>query len=184
MKAKTRMLWMKLHAYFACFFLPITLVYITTGMLYFFDIKGSVTSESEYFIEMPQGWTKDEKQAEAIVTAYLVGDKYVERPSEYYWYEGVHYWYNYEREVALSATDDDKVADLHIKEHDLLESLLIVHKGFAGTYFKIFSVLFGLSLAFSIVSGVVITLQLPQLKVPSLISIAAGAALLLMGFFL
>ena len=52
MKAKYRMLWMKLHAYFACFFLPITLVYIITGMLYFFDIEGEVTAEIEYPVQL------------------------------------------------------------------------------------------------------------------------------------
>ena len=182
MKAKTRMLWMKLHAYFACFFLPITLLYILTGMLYFFDIKGDITAEVEYFIDVPEGFSENEKVSEKIVHDYLVAERYVEVPSEYYWYEGVHYWYNHEREVVLKRTDKAKVLEIHVKEHDWLEQLLIVHKGFAGNFFKIFSILFGLALTFSVISGVVITLQLPQLKTTSLMSIGAGGALLLVGF--
>ena len=82
MKAKTRMLWMKLHAYFACFFLPITLLYIVTGMLYFFDFKGEVKSEVEYFFEVKEGFPKIEEKAEQIVRNYLVKDKFVELPQD------------------------------------------------------------------------------------------------------
>lgn len=184
MKAKTRMLWMKLHAYFACFFLPITLVYILTGMLYFFDIKGEVSSEVEYFFPIEQAWPEDEASAKKLVTNYLVGDKYVELPEDYYLWEGKHDWYGHEREVLLKPTDKEGIVEIHIMEHDLLMQLLIVHKGFAGSYFKVFSVFFGLSLLFSLISGVVITLQLPQLKRASLMGIAAGALLLVLGFFL
>ena len=184
MKAKTRMLWMKLHAYFACFFLPITLVYITTGMLYFFDIKGENTADTEYFFEISQPWPTDEASAEKMVKAFLVDDKYVDLPEDYYLWEGKHDWYGHEREVLLKPTDKPNVVEIHISEHDLLKQLLIVHKGFAGSFFKIFSILFGLSLTFSIVSGVVITLQLPQLKKNSVLSILAGGGILLAGFYL
>ena len=63
MKAKTRLLWMKMHAYLACFFLPITLVYIVTGTLYMFDIKGKVDNEFEYSVALTNGWPEAEKQA-------------------------------------------------------------------------------------------------------------------------
>ena len=182
MKAKTRMLWMKLHAYLACFFLPITLLYIVTGMLYFFDFKGEVKSEVEYFFEVKEGFPKTEEKAEQIVRNYLVKDKFVELPQDYYLYKGTHDWYGHEREVILKPTDKENVVEIHIMEHDLLLQLLIVHKGFAGTFFKIFSILFGLALLFSVISGVVITLQLPQLKKTSMYGIVAGAAILFVGF--
>ena len=74
------------------------------------------------------------------------------------------------------------MAKLIVKEHDLMLQLLIVHKGFAGLFFKIFSVMFALSLTFSIISGVVITIQLPQLKNASLWCIVAGCGVLVLGF--
>lgn len=184
MKAKTRLLWMKLHAYFACFFLPITLIYILTGMLYFFDIKGKVSSEIEHFITVSAPWPQDEKTAKKIVKQYLVKDKYVDLPEDYYLYEGTHDWYGHEREVILKQTDKQNIFEIHIKEHDLLMQLLIIHKGFAGSFFKTFSILFGLSLAFSAISGVVITLQLPQLKQTSIVGVIAGSFVLVLGFFI
>lgn len=181
MKAKTRLLWMQLHAYFSCFFLPITLVYLMTGMLYFFDIKGQVATEVEYFVDSPQGWISDQHEAKAFVLKHLKDKGHPELPKDYYW-EELHDWYGHEQEVLLKPTDDPNVLEIHVKEHDWLKQLLIIHKGFAGWFFKLLSVLFGLSLLFSVISGVIITLQLPKLKVPSLICIGLGAGVFALGF--
>ena len=181
MKAKTRLLWMKLHAYMACFFLPLTLVYILTGLLYFFDIKGEVSKEIEYIVPLSQGWPENEQQAEKLILQHLADKDHLAFPQDYYW-EGVHDWYGHEQEVILAKTDYPNMAEIHIKEHDFLLQLLIIHKGFAGPFFKVLSILFGISLAFTILSGVVITLQLPQLKLQSLLFIFAGGVTLLVGF--
>jgi len=181
MNAKKRLIWMKLHAYLSCFFLPITLVYIVTGMLYFFDIKGEVSKDIEYFIELPEGFPTTEQAAKKIVVKHLKENNHLSLPEDYYW-EGVHDWYGHEQEVILAKTDKPNIVEIHIKEHDLMLQLLIIHKGFAGLFFKILSVMFGLSLAFSTISGVVITLQLPQLKKASMLSILMGGSVLMLGF--
>ena len=184
MKAKTRLVWMKLHAYLACFFLPLTLLYIFSGMLYFFDIKGKVTEEQEFFITIEQPWPETEQDAQRLVLQHLVGERFVELPEDYYLWEGKHDWYGHEREVLLSPTEQPNVVEIHIMEHDWVMQMLIIHKGFAGLYFKVMSVLFGISLAFTVLSGVIITLQLPQLKSTALWSIACGAGFLFIGFII
>lgn len=178
------MLWMKLHAYFACFFLPISLVYILTGMLYFFDIKGGISSEQEYFFTISNDWPANEQQAEALVKELLVDEKFVRIPEDYYLWEGKHDWYGWEREILLKPTDKQGIVEIHIMEHDFLKQLLVIHKGLAGAFFKLLSIMFGLSLTFSIISGVVITLQLPQLKLPAIYSAVSGALVLIVGFLL
>lgn len=183
MKAKTRLVWMKLHAYLACFFLPLTLLYISSGMLYFFDIKGQVTEEQEFFVELTQPWPTSEQEAEILVKKHLVGTRLVELPEDYFLWQGKHDWYGREREVLMSPTEQENVIEIHIMEHDWVMQMLIIHKGFAGIYFKLMSIGFGISLAFTILSGVIITLQLPQLKNTALWSIAAGVGFLLFGFF-
>lgn len=182
MKAKTRLLWMKLHAYLACFFLPITLVYIVTGTLYMFDIKGKVDNEFEYSVALTNRWPEAEKQALPLVNDFLLDKPHAALPEDYYFEHGNHDWYGYKQEVILIKPDAGDTAKLVVKEHDLLLQLLIIHKGFAGQFFKWFSILFAASLSFSIISGVVITLQLPQLKVPALYSILAGGVMLVVGF--
>ncbi|MDR8522710.1 MULTISPECIES: hypothetical protein [Shewanella] len=183
MKAKTRLLWMKLHAYLACFFLPITLVYIVTGTLYMFDIKGDVNKEYEYSVTLTDGWPETEALALPLVNRFLLDKSHKALPGDYYFENGNHDWYGFRQEVILIKPDAGDTAKLVVKEHDLLLQLLIVHKGFAGQFFKWFSVLFAASLSFSIISGVVITLQLPQLKTPALYSILAGGLMLIVGFF-
>lgn len=182
MKAKTRLLWMKLHAYLACFFLPLTLLYITSGMLYFFDVKGSVRSEQEFFVPLTQAWPETEEQAKAFIVQHLVNEHSVALPEDYYLWQGKHDWYGHEREVLLSRTDRADQVEIHILEHDFIMQMLIVHKGLAGWYFKVMSVCFGISLAFTLLSGVVITIQLPQLQQTALWSIFAGAILVVVGF--
>lgn len=184
MKAKTRLLWMKLHAYLACFFLPITLVYIVTGTLYMFDVKGKVADEFEYAVSLPAGWPATEAKALPIVNAFLLNKPHAALSEDYYFEQGNHDWYGYKQEVILIKPDAGDTAKLVVKEHDLLLQLLIIHKGFAGQFFKWFSILFAASLSFSIISGVVITLQLPQLKTPALYSILAGAITIVIGFVL
>ena len=149
MKAKQRLLWMKLHAYFACFFLPITLLYIITGMLYFFDIEGENTAEFEYLVPLAQGWPETDLAAKEIVLVSLADKNHAQLPSDYYLYKGTHDWYGHEQEVNLVPTDDKKIAKLIVNEHDFLKQLLIIHKGYAGNLFKLFSIMFGFSLAFS-----------------------------------
>ena len=182
MKAKTRMLWMKLHAYFACFFLPLTFVYIVTGVLYMFDIHGEVSQEKEYQVPLTQGWPANEALAKPLVLKALASTEHPPLPGDYYFEQGNHDWYGHKQEVILVNTGDANTAKLVVKEHDVMLQLLIIHKGFAGWFLKLISVLFGLSLAFSAISGVVITLQLPQLKTPSMWLIGAGAAVVLVGF--
>ena len=182
MKSKTRLLWMKLHAHFSCFFLPITLLYISTGMLYFFGFDGDVSAKYEYSVPLESGWPTTAELAKPIVLKTLAGKDHMELPADYYFYQGTHDWFGHEQAVILSKTEDESIAKLEVKEHDLLQQLLIVHKGYGGDFFKLFSILFGFSLAFSVISGVVITLQLPQFKRYSLIAIVAGAGILFVGF--
>lgn len=182
MKSKNRLLWMKLHAYLACFFLPITLLYIVTGTLYFFGFDGDISAEYEYSVPLDNGWPTTAEQAKPIVLKALLDKDHMDLPADYYFYQGAHDWFGHEQAVILSKTKNVEIAKLVVKEHDLLQQLLVIHKGYAGDFFKIFSICFGFSLAFSVISGVVITLQLPQLKRSSIIAIIAGAGILLLGF--
>jgi len=94
-----------------------------------------------------------------------------------------HDCYGHDQAVNLIPTDDKNTAKLIVNEHDFLKQLLIIHKGYAGDLFKLFSIMFGFSLAFSVISGVVITLQLPQFKKPSIVAISMGTLVLTSLFF-
>ena len=104
MKAKKRMLWMKLHAYFACFFLPITLVYIVTGTLYMFGIRGDVSSVNEYQVPLTQSWPETAELAKPVVLKALADKSHPQLPEDYYFEHGDHDWYGHEAEIILTKT--------------------------------------------------------------------------------
>lgn len=183
MKSKVRLIWMKLHAYFACFFLPITLLYVATGVLYLFDIKGGVKETFEYSVTLTTPWPESESKAKQIVENELNGKNHAILPNDYYLERGgIHDWYGYKQEVILKPLEQPLQAMLIVKEHDLWHQFLLIHKGHAGKLFWIFGIGLGISLAFSLISGVVVSLQLPQLKKQSLLSIGLGGLVLIVVF--
>lgn len=186
MKSKIRLLWMKLHAYLACFFLPITVLYIVTGVLYLFDNKGDVQQTFEYPVELAAAWPETRETAEKLVREVLSNNNHINQhaalPEDYYPEDGVHDWYGYKQEVILVPMEDPLQAKLIVKEHDIWLQLLLIHKGHAGQLFWVFGVLLGANLFFSLVSGVVLALQLPRLKNNSLSALLAGTVTLILAF--
>ncbi|REL32429.1 PepSY domain-containing protein [Thalassotalea euphylliae] len=182
MKAKIRLLWMKLHAYFSCFFLPLTLVYIVSGVLYMFDITGEVKQEYSYPIAVKE-WPKNEESAAQIVVPLLAKYEHLSLPDDYSKRGGGHNWYGQKQQVSLKLDKENQISQLIVKEYDVWRQMLMIHKGHAGYIFWLLGILFGVSLTFSLISGVVISLQLPQLKKQSVVMLAAGTVTLV-GLFI
>ncbi|PHS71491.1 MAG: hypothetical protein COB23_00510 [Methylophaga sp.] len=173
-----RLFWMKLHAYLACFFLPLTVLYIFTGILHLFDIKGEVKNTFEYKIEISAGWPEQETVAKALVEHFLAKKNHFPLPESYYPEEGLHDWFGRKQEVLLLPTESPYQAKLVVKEHDFWLQLLLIHKGIAGKIFWILGLFFGIHLLISVISGVVLALQLPGLKSMSTLSLSGGFSLL------
>ncbi|MBW8190617.1 hypothetical protein K0504_06165 [Neiella marina] len=174
MNTKFRMLWMKLHAYVACFFLPITVLFVATGILYLFDIEGGVADEFHYQLPAETVWPDNEQTAIDMVEPYLIAEDHMRRPAAYWWWEGTHVWFDYKQEVTLRPDNGEGFIELEVKEHDWWHRLLLIHKGFGSQLLWLFGLLFGVSLVFSIGTGVILALQIRQVKVMSMMSIGAG----------
>lgn len=181
MKAKVRLTWMKLHAYFSCFFLPLTLIYILSGVLYLCGIKGDVKHQASYLLTQ-SSVIENQQQAEQFVKPLLVTKGHSSLPSDYFPDGSGHSWYGYKHEVVLQLDNDKKPIELVVKEHDIWLKLLIIHKGYAGLVFWLLAIGLGISLTFSLLSGVVISLQMPQIKKTSLMMLFAGTATFIVAF--
>ena len=183
MKPKTRSIWMQLHAYIACFFLPAAILYAITGGLYLLGFEGGVKQEFEYHLELENGWPEDKDIArEIVLNQMVVRGHNVKLPNDYYLWEGMHDWYGFKREVLLIPEEDGSV-ELNIKEHDVWHQLLLIHKGFAGKVLKIFSILWGISLIFSQLSGVILALTIKKIRINSVLCICLGFGFLVIAFF-
>lgn len=184
MKPKTRLLWMRLHAYIACFFLPAAILYAITGGLYLVGFEGDAKQEYEYHLELENGWPEDKGVAREIVLNEMKRLGHLKPlPTDYYLWEGMHDWFGFKREVLLVPEENGDI-ELKIIEHDILRQLLLIHKGFAGKVLKIFSILWGFSLIFSQLSGVILALGMKKIRTTSLASIGLGLGFLVTSYFM
>lgn len=183
-KPQTRSVWMQLHAYIACFFLPAALLYALTGGLYLLGYEGGVSKDSEYHYALEGGWPEDKNIARNIVIKEMkrLGHD-VALPKKYYLWEGKHDWFSFKREVLLIPEANGHV-ELKIMEHNFWRQLLLIHKGFAGDVIKIFSILWGISLIFSQLSGVILALNIKKIRRNSFMSIGVGLLFLITAYLL
>lgn len=182
MKSKVRLLWIKLHTYFACFFLPITFLYLATGILYLFDIEGGVKNKYEYEVALPNGWPTTEADAKQLVSPFINNNQHGRFPPDYYSEPEYISWYGYKQEILLLPTNNEHRAELKVLKHDLWHQFLLIHKGHAGLIFWLFGIMMGLSLFFSFISGLVIAIAVPKFRKPSLIATALGVIVLIILF--
>lgn len=183
MKSRTRLLWIKLHTYFSCFFLPLAVLFLTTGVLHYFHIEGGTRSHTEYRVALPEGWPKGEEETYALVTPNLKKHPQSKLPPDFYLEDGYAGWFGYRRDIHLEPTDDPNKAVMRVKEHDLLEQLMLIHKGYAGPVFWVGGILFAASLLFSLVSGLVVALAVPIFRKTSIFFTLFGLATLILVFF-
>ncbi len=176
MKSKARLLWIKLHTYFSCFFLPLTLLYIATGVLYLFDIEGGVRNEFEYEIALPNGWPTSESEAKTLMLPIVEKEKHGKLPPDFYLEDEYVGWYGYKQEIFITPTQDAHQAKLIVHKHDLWHQFLLIHKGHAGPLFWFFAIMLGASLVFSLISGLVIAIAVPKFR-------RSSVAFTVLGFF-
>ena len=153
-------------------------------MLYLFDIKGGVKATYQYDITLQRPWPASSQEAAQLITPYLDKNNHPSLPEGYYFEHESHSWYGFKQEVILSSDEKKTQAQLVIREHDLWHQFLLIHKGHAGKIFWFFGMLLGVSLAFSLISGVVLAFNIAKFKNNAILSIALGLATLVFIFLL
>ncbi len=186
MKGRVRSLWMKVHTYLACFFIPFLILYVITGLLYFLGIEGESAEEVEVIIPIEASWPDNEKAAKDIVEPYVIKHKRLPFPPDYYIDKGHewHSWYGYKQEILLLKTEDTNTVRLLLIQHDFLQQLMLIHKGHAGIFLLILGIMLGLSLLTTMISGVVLALTIPTLKKTSGLMILLGCVSLVLAYFI
>ncbi|WP_096087363.1 hypothetical protein [Agaribacterium haliotis] len=179
MKSKTRILWMQLHSYVACFFFPLALLYLLTGLVYMLGYEGEETELlHEPFVLDSKDWPSSEAELKKLLEPLIAERGLGPFPPDFYNEEGKWLsWYGYKRAITLLPTENAGEYELEVIKHSFWKQLLLIHKSYAGPLFWVFSFSFGLSLLFSHVSGLVIALSSNKFRRSSLISLGAGALL-------
>lgn len=183
MNSRTRISWMKWHAYLSCVFLPFALLYATTGILYLFDIKGSAANKYETIIPLTAQQVVDFPETESQARAFIQPYYSTGLPEHYFHIKESQGWWDFHQEVIL-LTPENQQTTLIIEENDIVRQLIFIHKGIAGDVFKVLGILLGFSLLFSLISGVVVALAMPKMKKPAMQFIAGGMMILLVAYFM
>jgi hypothetical protein len=173
----TRLQIMKVHALLAAFIFPVAIMFMITGALYTWGIKGSYT-KTVYDIQL----TEELQPDLAILTALAIfeldklklshpsGEAKVKSIGSNFMLE----WTGSSKDINLEAIDNNSMAKLTVKETSWYRNLVQLHKAKGGIVFKIYAAVFAIALGLILISGFMMAWQAPKLKRLTIGAFVAG----------
>lgn len=173
----TRMQYMKVHTLVAAFVFPVACMFLITGGLYTWGIKGSYVNDS-YEIDL-QKPIEAELSTLVLLAATELGKLDIEPPSGTPKIKtaGNHFmleWTGSTKDIVFEPTDRPLTASLTVKHTSLYRTFVQLHKAKGGQLFKIYAAMLAISLAVLLLSGFVMAWQTPKLKRLASISFILG----------
>ncbi len=173
----TRIQLMKVHAVLAAFTLPVAIMFMVTGALYTWGIKGSYTNEV-YEVPLTEILTPELTTLTSLVVKELdqrdislpEGKAKVKKIGSAFMLE----WTGSTKDISLEPTGRDLVAKLTVKETSWYRNLVQLHKAKGGVVFKVYAAFFAFVLGMLLISGFMMAWQTPKLKQITLGAFAAG----------
>jgi len=170
---------MKTHALLAAFILPVAIMFLVTGALYTWGVKGGYkTTTHELHLKTPiQGeltelitLAKNELKKQNIELP--TGQAKIKRIGPAFKLE----WTGSNMDIILEPTFQPLIAKLQIKNTSLHRQFVQLHKAKGGTSFKVYTAAFAIALLLLLVSGFIMAWQLQKLRKLTLISASLGIA--------
>ncbi len=179
MPALNRQTLIKIHMLLAAFTFPAALMFLVTGGLYTWGIKGSYLPEA-YTIELASPLSSDAKALKALAESELQrlaidppsGDASVKAGGTSFKLE----WTGSRRDVVLEPTADELVARLTVKDTTWYRNLVQLHKAKGGEPFKVYAAGLAIALFAILLSGFVMAWQVPKLRSQALVFSLLGVA--------
>ena len=171
---------MKMHALLAAFILPVAIMFVVTGALYTWGIKGGYeTTTYEIQLEKPiQGeltellaLAKDELNKQNI--APPSGQASIKKMGSSLLLE----WTGSKIDVVVEPTFQPLVATLEIKNTSWHRQFVQLHKAKGGTPFKVYAAAFAIALLLLLVSGFIMAWLTPKLRKLTIASAILGVVL-------
>ncbi len=168
---------MKVHALLAAFILPIALMFLVTGALYTWGVKGDYANE-KYDVRLEESLQADVTALHSLAVSELnrLG---ISQPEGSYRLKtyGEHFlleWTGSSKDIILEPSANEQTAKLTVKHTSWYRNLVQLHKAKGGNAFKVYAAVFASALALLLVSGFMLALQVPLLKKATLTSTAIG----------
>ncbi len=176
---------MRAHMWLAAFFLPVTLLFLISGLLYTLNVEGRTSKQSEV-IELSSAYSADLVRLKSLVLAEL-GARSIDVPHgepELKSKKGNQYlyWSDLDQSVTLRPGDTPTQVELVLRERNWLAQLMRIHRGEAGEALRWLTVGLPIALLLIYLSGIFLALGAPALRRGVLIALGSGAGLLLVLF--
>lgn len=168
---------MKVHALLAAFIFPVAAMFLVTGALYTWGIKGSYTEEI-YAVALNQAIQPELQELKTLATDELAkleldvptGKAKIKRSGTHFILE----WTGSTKDIILEPTEDALIASLTVKHTSWYRNLVQLHKAKGGFVFKVYAAVFAIALALLLFSGFMMAWQTPKLKKLSTVSFLLG----------
>lgn len=165
----------QVHLLLATFMFPVALMFLLTGGLYTWDIKGEYDSQT-HMVPLASPLVADADQLKALAERELrrlgvalpSGGHGVRKAGTSFQLE----WTGAERDVVLEPTTDELNARLVIKETGWHRHFVQLHKAKGGSLFKVYAAALAVALFVILLSGFLLAWQVPRYR-----RLAAGCAI-------
>ena len=177
----------KAHLMLATFIFPAVLMFLITGGLYTWGIKGSYDTR-EYTLALSEPLTPDQPALQAMVQGELrklavadpAGAAKVKKAGNSFVFE----WTGSQRDVLLEPTDDALSARLTVKETTWYRNLVQLHKAKGGVLFKVYAAVLATGLFVILASGYLLAWQVPKFRRLAINCSLAGVGLFILAIAL
>ena len=171
---------MKVHMLLAAFMLPVAFMFLLTGGLYTWDIKGDYHTTS-FDLVLDQPLTADKAALLDLVTAELKqrnielpsGDAGIKQGGTSFLFA----WTGANLDVVLEPTSNPLLAKLEVKDTSWYRQFVQLHKAKGGIAFKVYAALLAVSLFTLLFSGFILAWQLPKYRKLTATATGAGIAI-------
>ncbi len=167
------------HLLLAAFFLPVALMFATTGALYTVSIKGSY-EETSTTLALQQPLAAELSALIDVAESALIergvavpsGAASIKKAGTSFELE----WTGAERDVLLKPTADPLQATLVIKETTPWRHLVQLHKAKGNELAKAISVIWAIGLVLILLSGLIMAWKVPAYRRQAIAAMLAGTA--------
>ncbi|TNE74332.1 hypothetical protein EP331_02230 [bacterium] len=169
---------MSLHTIVAAFIMPVAIVFLVTGSLYTWGIKGSVNTEKvTETLETPLNTQSIDSVVEHVT--HFIESKGYSAPSGTYNFtlNGPSVsgrWSGANMDLSFSTSYDGKTLVYEMRHTTWYSHLVQLHKAKGGTAFKVYAVILAVSLLLLLISGYMMAFQMPKYRKQALVATVTG----------
>ncbi|MCF6289208.1 MAG: PepSY domain-containing protein [Proteobacteria bacterium] len=179
MQSINRVTLMKVHALLAAFILPAAILFLLTGALYTWGIKGNY-AVVVHELHLNQPMQDDLVELVTLAKTELIkqdknppsGQAKIKRIGSSFKLE----WTGANMDIILEPTSQPLIAKLEIKQTSWHRQFVQLHKAKGGTPFKVYAAVFATILMLLLVTGFIMAWQMPKLRKLTLASTLLGIA--------